>query len=193
MLVVLGVATYYVAPAAFLFGHLDIFFFIMNGLLLIMILGLTFISILLLPGLQRIIVAIFTTIYWKDRKIKVLVLKSIKSHQRRNTKTAIMFSICLSFLIFSGSGFQLIGDLTTATIETTVGADLYAVLLSRTNPSNFLDEEGISKFLLEQRDLDGSIESFSFASLSLGNYLKTLHGPRGSVDGTFFSDISGYT
>ena len=81
--------------------------------------------------------------------MKAIIMKSIKSHQKRNTKTAIMFSICLSFLIFSGSGFKLIGDLTTASIETAVGADLYAVLLNRNNPSNFLDEEGITKFLLE--------------------------------------------
>lgn len=51
MLVILGVLTYYVAPAAFMFDHKEIFFFIMNGLLLIMIIGLTYISILLMPYL----------------------------------------------------------------------------------------------------------------------------------------------
>ena len=49
MLVVLGILTYYVAPASFLFRQFEWFFLIMNGVLLMMIIGLTFISILLLP------------------------------------------------------------------------------------------------------------------------------------------------
>jgi len=52
MLVVLGVFTYYVAPTAFLYRQYELFFTILNGVLLMMILGLTFISILILPGLQ---------------------------------------------------------------------------------------------------------------------------------------------
>ena len=51
MLVVLGVICYYVAPSAFLFQNFSLFFMILNGLLLLMILGMTFISILLQPYL----------------------------------------------------------------------------------------------------------------------------------------------
>jgi hypothetical protein len=51
MLVVLGVLTYYVAPSAFLFGKFELFFFILNSVLLLMIIGLTFISVLVLPQL----------------------------------------------------------------------------------------------------------------------------------------------
>jgi len=46
MLVVLGICTYYVAPVAFLFKKYELFFLILNGLLLVMVLGLTFISML---------------------------------------------------------------------------------------------------------------------------------------------------
>jgi hypothetical protein len=49
LLVVLGIATYYVAPTSFLYGNFEMFFGILNSLLLMMILGLTFISVLLLP------------------------------------------------------------------------------------------------------------------------------------------------
>lgn len=41
-LVVMGVLTYYLAPAAFIFNRLDIFFFILNIILVGMIVGLTF-------------------------------------------------------------------------------------------------------------------------------------------------------
>jgi len=49
MLVVLGVMTYYVAPVSFLFKQYELFFLILNGLLLIMILGLTFLAMLIQP------------------------------------------------------------------------------------------------------------------------------------------------
>jgi hypothetical protein len=55
MLVILGVFTYYVAPMSFIYGNYELFFLIMNGILLMMILGMTFIAILLLPYLQDLL------------------------------------------------------------------------------------------------------------------------------------------
>ena len=49
LFVVMGVFTYYVAPTSFLFGKFEIFFEILNGVLLLMIIGMTFIGVLLLP------------------------------------------------------------------------------------------------------------------------------------------------
>lgn len=48
-MVILGILTYYVAPQAFLFRKYEIFFGIMNLLLILMILGMTYVSILVLP------------------------------------------------------------------------------------------------------------------------------------------------
>ena len=111
MLVVMGIFTYYVAPTAFLFGKFELFYVILNCVLLMMILGLTFISILILPSLQKLILNVFLLCFYKDRKLKKIIEKNMVSHGQRNTKTAIMFAICLSFLIFSGSTFKLIGTL----------------------------------------------------------------------------------
>lgn len=49
MLVVLGGITYYVGPLSFIYGNFALFFFVINFILILMILGLAFISILLLP------------------------------------------------------------------------------------------------------------------------------------------------
>lgn len=73
MLIVAGIATYYVAPVAFLFGNFELFFMILNGILLMMILGLTYISILLFPMLQKILLYIFLAFYRKDWKLRSLV------------------------------------------------------------------------------------------------------------------------
>jgi len=58
MLVILGVLTYYVAPMSFIYGNYELFFLIMNGILLMMILGMTFIAILVLPFLQDLLLFI---------------------------------------------------------------------------------------------------------------------------------------
>lgn len=46
MLVILGIITYYGAPVAFLFQNYRLFFIILNSLLIVMILGMTFLAAL---------------------------------------------------------------------------------------------------------------------------------------------------
>jgi len=79
-LVVLGILTYYVAPQAFLFKKYEIFFGIMNLLLILMILGLTYVSILVLPVVQRWLVHVFLFFFRRDRKLKSVVIKNLQSH-----------------------------------------------------------------------------------------------------------------
>lgn len=71
----------------------------------------------------------------------------MEAHQGRNTKTAIMFAICLSFLIFAGSTFKLIGNLIVSGLEAQVGADLYAYAIEANSGKSFIDEGQISDFL----------------------------------------------
>lgn len=111
MLVVLGIMTYYVAPVSFLFQKIELFFLILNGLLLIMILGLTFLSMLLQPYLQSFLLSLSMFCCKRDRNLHSLISKNMESHASRNLKTAMMFGICLSFLIFAGGSFKLVGEL----------------------------------------------------------------------------------
>lgn len=105
MLVFMGVLTYYVAPMSFLYKNYSLFFFILNLVLILMILGLAFVSILLLPYCETMFVKLFTLIYRKDKNLEKVIMKNLEGHEKRNTKTAIMFTIALSFLIFAGSTF----------------------------------------------------------------------------------------
>ena len=150
MCVVLGVLTYYVAPAAFLYKEYTIFFLILNCLLIMLILGMTFLCILILPYLQMAFIHLFIGIYRKDQLLKPLIRKNLQKNQKRNVNTAIMFAMCLSFLIFAGSTFMLIGKLITSQLQQLVGADFYATIVSARTLPAFLDEAGISNFLQEQ-------------------------------------------
>lgn len=69
ILVVLGVITYYVAPMSFIYGNYTLFFFIINFILILMILGLAFVSILILPYLEVLLVKLFLLVAYKDRKL----------------------------------------------------------------------------------------------------------------------------
>lgn len=111
MLVVLGILTYYVAPVSFLFRKIELFFLILNGLLLIMIIGLTFLSMLLQPKLEALFLKLSMLVCRRDRNLNAVISKNMVSHSGRNLKTAMMFGICLSFLIFSGGTFKLLGEL----------------------------------------------------------------------------------
>jgi hypothetical protein len=83
-----------------------------------------------------------------DRVLDQLIMKNIMSHSGRNTKTAMMFVIAMSFLIFAGCVFELMGRLIISQVESTMGGvDLYATTLL--SPMNYLDEGSVRSFLEE--------------------------------------------
>lgn len=136
LLVLLGGITYYVAPMSWVYQNYSLFFFIINFILIMMILGLTFISILLLPYVEIMFLKIFLFIIRGDRILYKVVNKNLDSHESRNTKTAMMFTVALAFLIFAGSTFDLIGNLVVSQIEGVLGADVY---ISSTFGPNYID------------------------------------------------------
>lgn len=69
MLVLMGILTYYIAPMSFLYKNYTLFFFILNLVLILMILGLAFISILLLPYCEIGFVKLFLLIGRVDKKL----------------------------------------------------------------------------------------------------------------------------
>lgn len=146
MLIFLGAITYYVAPMAFVYQNYTLFFFILNFILILMILGLAFISILLLPFVETLYVKLFLCCFRKDRKLYRVISKNLEGHMSRNTKTAMMFTIALSFLIFAGSTFDLIGHLIVSQLESTIGSDLY---VTTSVSSTYLDEGTVIGFLEE--------------------------------------------
>jgi len=164
-LIVSGIATYYVAPVAFLFRNFELFFLILNAILLMMVLGLTFISILLFPLLQGLLIRLFLCCNRKDRKLYAIISKNMDAHKNRNQKTAIMFSICLSFLFFAGSTFRLIGNLIQNQLEQVVVADFHAFSIDTRSMSSFIDEAGIDEFLQQQVDLDGAVKGWTYSSV----------------------------
>jgi len=172
MFVVLGILTYYVAPTAFLFKDFAIFFLIINGVLIMMVVGLTFLAVLVLPYVQKLLVNILLMLMPTDWRLKGLIYKSMETNKKRNTNTAIMFALCLSFLIFAGSAFELFAILITSGLESQLGTDLYGVTFDSVTLNEFIDEGPIAAFLQEQQDIDGAVVGWTFSSPSLKYLLR---------------------
>ena len=82
----------------------------------------------------------------RDKKLYQLLAKNMRSHRTRNIKTAMMFAICLAFLIFASTSFQLICNMTVLQVETLFAADLYASNVID-NVGTFLNEGNMTVFL----------------------------------------------
>lgn len=113
--------------------------FIFDALLIIIIIGLTFISVLIFEYVEKGLLAILMwTCARRDSKLKDLISKNLDSHRKRNSKTSIMFTLALSFLIFSSATFKLLGSLIQAEIVVLFGSDLY-VFEAMSKNNVFLD------------------------------------------------------
>ena len=68
---------------------------------------------------------------------------NMNGHRKRNSKTSIMFTLAISFLIFSASSFELILNLIEKSVLQFIGADMVAVSFKEFIPeipiANFLD------------------------------------------------------
>ena len=157
----IGIITYYFVPASFLFQKYELFFFAINLILVLMIIGLGFVSFLVLPYLQNFCVYLICWIVKPDRKLRSLILKNMNySHIKRNSKTAILFTICLSFLIFGGSSLLLTGNLILGTIKNIAGCD---ILVFNPIKSYRLPETKLREYLnKEQMYGSSNIISYSF-------------------------------
>ena len=84
----------------------------MDLVLVLVILGLTFISMLVFEYLERFLLWIsMKTCCRCDRRIHKIVSKNMEAHRRRNSKTSVMFTLALSYLIFSASSFMLLSTM----------------------------------------------------------------------------------
>jgi hypothetical protein len=190
LLVVMGVLTYYVAPASFLYKNLGMFFGVLNLLLILMILGMTFITILLFPKLQSLCLSLFMCCFRNDRRLEQVVRKNLTSHQSRNQKTAMMFAICMSFLIFSASSFQLLSMLMESQLNNMVGADLYAFSFDTVAMSSMINDGEIDAFLRSQNETYGDVLEWTYVSFNLEDILRRIM-PKG-YSKMYLSDYSGY-
>ena len=53
-----------------------------------------------------------------------VIESNMDGHRKRNSKTSIMFTLAISFLIFAASSFELLATLIEKSVLSFIGADL---------------------------------------------------------------------
>ena len=122
---VFGFVVYYFVPMSIFFKNLDLFFFLILGILFMMIVGMIFLAQLFISTLEKLLLS--TIIFFfrpQDKKLKPIVLKNLESHSPRNSKTSMMFTIAVTFLIMSGSAFSQIEHISLSLTRAIVNADI---------------------------------------------------------------------
>ena len=96
-LVVLGWVMYYYLPQSFLSGDLSK----IVTMLFIVLLGMLFGFVLIGMNMQHIVELIMVkmVLFWERRPIPNIVVKNLIAHRLRNRKTAVMYSLSLSFVM----------------------------------------------------------------------------------------------
>ena len=82
----------------------------------------------------------------------------MEGHRKRNSKTSILFTLAISFLIFAASSFRLIATLIEKTVLSYLGADLYGIALQ-----GYMTEVPIAEFLDVQMER-GLVFDYAFVS-----------------------------
>jgi ABC-type lipoprotein release transport system permease subunit len=168
LMVIFGFIVYYLAPLSFIFLNLTLFFTIFVAVLAGMLIGLCLLAMLFHSRVQLLVMH---CIMWfgDARKLKPLVRKNLHGHAPRNSKTAVLFTTCVAFIIFAGSIFQLQTNNITSTINITVGSDLVVATFT-SNPANKIDEVGLSKYLNGIMSLPNSpVLDYGFSTFSLND------------------------
>lgn len=136
-------------------------------------------------SLQRFVEigAVWLIMWGEDRRRLIqLVLKNLNAHSPRNTKTAVMFSTALAFVIFAGLGFQLLGHNIQLLIELASAADILVLASGTSQP---LAEADLRTYLnAEKASATGLVVDYTFVSFELARV--------SWIDDVHISNLAGY-
>ncbi|KAA8497991.1 hypothetical protein FVE85_5576 [Porphyridium purpureum] len=165
-LLISGVVFYYVLPSSFIDEDFRTFFIVINLSLILMLLGLSFISQLGQVWIQRALLWILIPPFklartHDDRKLRPLVARQLKAHLGRNKNAALMVTVGVAFIIFGGATIQQqVSNVRNSTYES-YGSDVFVRVLD-----DFTDSQGLSlanvHTFLEREKAEGYVASFSF-------------------------------
>lgn len=185
-MVVFGFVIYYLVPYCLIFENIPLFLTILNCILLGMVVGSAMIAVLIQPAFEKLTLKLL--LWGNDRKLGVLVRKSLSGHRTRNQKTALMFTISLAFIIFAGAMFSLQLNAIQDNVKYGFGAPIVVWSPLDSNP---LDRAGISGFLDKIKEKDNStVVDYAFVSYQLYEEPSAQHQRLANLGGYLDSRVT---
>ena len=180
--VIFGFLVYYMIPLSFVFQDFTLFFRVFTLILMGLIIGLTIIGQFLLAPLEVIMAYILTKIY--DDKITDILLKNLSAHRNKNRYTSLVFTLCLSYIIFVSVMFNIQSDSLTKLTESSIGSDLRLMSSGFDKP---LQRDQLIEFLSNKTSnipgFSNIVSGFSFATFDLFDYFPVNDETISSISG----------
>lgn len=107
MLIYYGVVSYYFIPKSILYGDGWTQTLLFNTIFLFMILGSLILISVLQSRMECGVLEIFFFFSGRLKRMKLVLLKSIRANQYKNIKVAIIISLIFAFLLFFASGLAI--------------------------------------------------------------------------------------
>ena len=112
---------FFVLPSAFLSGDPSLIGTVILSLLVTILLGFTLLAVGAFPLVERVVLACTG---WMFGPAAELAARNLPRHARRNTTTAVMFTLSVSFVIFIASLVALFSRTAMGLVEQGNGADI---------------------------------------------------------------------
>ncbi|ORC89270.1 putative permease-like protein [Trypanosoma theileri] len=123
-LVASGFIVYYMIPFAFIFEHLTLFFFLMNSILIVMVVGICFIMYVVEPYAES---AVLWLMMWgREKQFMIIVKKNLYDHRIRNSKTFMMILISVASIVSGSVMFSMLSVTSSQLLQLYNGADISA-------------------------------------------------------------------
>ncbi len=132
LLTSVSAVVFFVLPTAIFSGNPSLIGSVVLCLLLSILMGLTLMALGALPGLQRVLFALFGTSFGAAGD---LAARNLTRHRRRHTMTALLFTLSVSLVIFVASLVALASRTALSVVEHAHGADIRVFAGSGTDPS----------------------------------------------------------
>ena len=94
----------------------------LNILLILVIIGFIFTSQAFAPGLSRFYLKMIIWLRPSDKLLLPLIEKNLDSHGLKNMKANLMYTVALSYLVFSGTNFVQIANFMKQIFQVSFGA-----------------------------------------------------------------------
>ncbi|MHA1369816.1 MAG: FtsX-like permease family protein, partial [Promethearchaeota archaeon] len=130
-----GVFVFYLIPQIAMTGDIFIVMIAFLGVQIAFLIGLAFVSLGFVPGLEKLILFVFRLF---NKKTTPIVGTSLYRYRRRNTSTVLMFSMTFAFIMFITTTLSLMFATRTYLIEVNYGSDM---VLYSTDVGNQVDEK----------------------------------------------------
>ncbi|MFW9992698.1 MAG: ABC transporter permease [Candidatus Odinarchaeota archaeon] len=122
--------------------------FLIFGLLLVLLIGLDLISVALLIPVMEFLFSLPLELTRRTRKVKDIVIRSLRRNRRRTTATAIMFSLSFAFVFFLGVNLEISAATSELDSKLSNGSDV--VLTSQRSGFFFFFFGGRDNFYFQQ-------------------------------------------